>query len=70
MGNDEKWKPWSELTQEERDNLTDEERFERTIEVVNLAYKEMLERKARLGEPVYTDDGTGVMRTQRAIDVY
>ncbi|MCM1318584.1 MAG: hypothetical protein NC241_10480 [Bacteroides sp.] len=43
---------------------------DRTIEVVNRAYKKMLERKARLGEPVYTDDGTGVMRVQRAIDVY
>ncbi len=43
---------------------------EMLLAAVNKAYRQMLERKARLGQKVYTDDGTGVMRTQRAIDVY
>lgn len=40
------------------------------LDAINKAYKKMLERKARLGEMVHTGDSTGVMRTQRAIDVY
>ena len=42
----------------------------RLMEVLGNAYRKMLERKARLGEMVHTDDGTGVMRTQSARDVY
>ncbi|NPD82138.1 hypothetical protein HPS57_09160 [Prevotella sp. PINT] len=46
------------------------ENEDRLMKILSDTYRKMLERKARLGELVHTDDGTGKMRTQRAIDVY
>lgn len=43
---------------------------EALLNAINRAYKKMLERKARLGEEVYTADENGNMKSQRAIDVY
>lgn len=43
---------------------------ERLTATINEAYRKMLERKARLGEMVYTNDCNGVACLQRAIDVY
>lgn len=43
---------------------------EALLNAINKAYKKMLERKARLGEEVYTADENGNMRSQKAIDVY
>lgn len=42
------------------------------LDVINEAYRKMLERKARLGQMVVTDDGTGqgTWKTQPALDVY